>query len=715
MKFSVRIKQHDASDCGVASLASVAAFYGRRLSVQTLRISSGTTSEGTTIRGLAEAAAINGLRAEGYKGKPDSLNHIPLPAIIHLKKEGGILHYAVLYRINKRSVKIMDPADGRMKWLKTEELCKEWTGYLILITPGDSFRKGRDGVPVTYRIRQIIIMNSGYFFYIILSSVVYIILSFSTSLFIKYIVDNILPGKDIASLKVVTAAMLIIASLSFLTSWFRSGLMLKMSIKIDKDLMIKYLSHIFKLPCNFFRNKGSGDITSRVHDACKIRTLVADIVITITISLSSIVLSLILMLTICRRLGMMTLIFIPVYIAVYLFYDRYNRIARRDILEECAKFENILVESIKSYRSVKYFGLEKYITEKICSRLVKMNLRIFVAGSRGIFLSGLGEYSSLLLTVNTLCAGSFFVLSGGLTAGELISFYTITSLFSAPLSSLVKLNSSLRDGSGAAARLFEILDLETEHYESGVIPDTEKETSIKLENVFFRYPGRDELLKNVCFEIRSGEITALCGESGCGKSTIASLILRSETITGGKILLDGTNIYDINLKIWRKLVSFVPQEPELFSGSITDNIAAGDNCPDLSAVTELCDKLGLFSFINLLPSGLESRTGEGGTTLSRGQQQKIAIARALYRKPKILVLDEATSSLDTMSGKIIERVLLEYKEAGLAILMISHNKEELAIADKLVTIKDRQILRIEQKYAGGAHPGLYPQAICGNI
>jgi len=710
----INIRQHDVSDCGVACLASVSEYYGRRLPLQSLRMYSGTTTEGTTILGLSEAAAVYGLKATGFKGESGSLAKVPLPAILHLRREGGLLHYVVLYRLKGSTAKIMDPSCGEIVKIKLEKLCREWTGYLIVVSPGEDFVKGGKGPGITLRSLKIASRDTGRFSLILTTSVLYILLTFSISLFIRELLDNILPSGNRDSLIVLSVLMFCVSLFSSAAGWARSQMLLRASVKIDKDLTKDYLNKIFKLPLSFFRSRRTGELISRVHEISKIRAMVTDLAINITISSAALLISFVLMFTSSARLGFFVLIFIPVYSAIYYFYDRYNRIARREILEEGSRFESSVVEGLRSCRSVKYYGLENAVISKICSRMDRMNRKIIQAGSRGILLSGSGELCSSLMMVAILAAGSFFVISGELSTGELVSFYTLASLSASPLSSLIRFNSSVRDGFSAAERLFEIMEMECEDFNrEGEIPEIWG--AVKFEDVSFRYPGRGDLLKSLNFVIEPGEITALCGESGCGKSTIAALLLRSERISGGRITCAGLNIEETNLKLWRSIVSVVPQEPELFSGTITENIITDDHNPDIDRVMKLCNGLGLNRFIAGLPFGADTRIGEGGVTLSRGQQQKISIARALYRNPSLLILDEATSSLDPESVKMAEQLFAGFKRRGTSLLMISHSREELTKADKILVVRDGKITEYENRDAEGAHSGLYPQAICGEI
>lgn len=693
MRRGINIRQNDISDCGVACLASISGYYGRKLPVQSLRMYSGTTSEGTTIRGLGEAAAVYGLSAGGFKGDSSSLERVPAPAILHLRRDGGLLHYVVFYGIRRGVARIMDPVPGKIVKVDLEQLKREWTGYLVIVRPGRDFIKSRSGTSCGLKAFRIVGKELSSFSAIIAASLVYVGLTFSISLFIKEILDRVLPGGNSMSMIIMTVVMAFVSVLSACSAWLRSCIASKLSVRTDQSLTTGYMSHLLRLPFPFFRSRSTGDLLSRMHDVARIRTMVTDLAINLSISAAAMVMSVILMFCLDQRMGLLVSLFFPIYTVIYYFYDRYNRIARREILEESSKFESSVVEGLRSYRIIKFFGLENQTADRISERMEQMNRRILNAACRGITLSGAGELCSSLMMVTILGAGSLFVIQGRMSAGELVSFYAIATLTASPLSSIIKFNSSVREGFSASERLYELMDMETEDFNSG----KEVENSVQgivFERVSFRYPGRGELLNSLSFEIDAGKITALCGESGCGKSTVVLLLLRAEKRCGGSIRFNGRDIDSINLRCWREIVSVVPQEPELFSGTIAENIACRDLSPDNEKITVLCREVGLEDFISSLPFGIYSRVGEGGLTLSRGQMQKISLARALYRNPEVLILDEASSSLDPSSAGMIRRLLTCYRDKGCAILMITHNSNELDIADRVLTLEGGEIRRV---------------------
>lgn len=682
MGYSVKIRQHDISDCGVACLASISAYYGLKLPLAKLRIFSNTGKNGTTIKGVIEAAKKFGFDAQGFSGRKSSLYRVPKPTILHLEKSDGLLHFIVLYKIHNGLLHIMDPLDGNMHRIKMEELLDEWSGKLITLSPGSEFVKGISGTPVLERLFKIVSSNRKSLLNALLLSILYLTTAFSITLFIKQIIDSIIPEGNAVMLNTFAVAMLAVFLMSFFLSWMRSVLLLKTGTATDKRLIGEYIRHMVTLPQQFFDLRTTGEITSRVSDAFKIRSLVTETLIGIVMSLSTLIISLAVMFVISPNLAFIAIMCVPVYYIIYIIYDTYNKQVHRKIMEQGSRFESSLIELVRSQKALKYFSNEEFAAGRTIGKLSELCDTFFKSGRFGTGAGGAAEFVSRVLTVLILWLGGRSMMAGEITLGELVSFFTIISLFSAPLSELIGINSVIREGMVAADRLFEIMELDPEPLCEGITPDLSAPECLSLSGIRFSYPDRPTLFTEMNMELKRGEITTLSGESGSGKSTVVSLILRMHKAQNGTIMLNDININHINLRHWRSSVSVVPQNPELYDATILENIAPGEEDPDIERILRLCEELNILDFIALLPSGFETKTGENGSQLSRGQQQRIAMARALYRNNGILILDEATSSLDKESEEIIINAVLKEKEKGRIVLIISHGERAGSIADK---------------------------------
>ncbi|MFS8618123.1 MAG: ATP-binding cassette domain-containing protein, partial [Solitalea sp.] len=282
------------------------------------------------------------------------------------------------------------------------------------------------------------------------------------------------------------------------------------------------------------------------------------------------------------------------------------------------------------------------------------------------------EFISSLFKVLLLWAGAAFVLEREMTPGELLSFFTLLNYFTAPVARLVEMNQTLQDALIAAGRLFEIMDLEPDSVSRQAQFSPEKAGPICFNNITFRYGTRSPVFRGLTLRIPEGEITALVGESGSGKSTLSSLLLGIYAPESGTITINGMNIRHVDPQRLRRIVGIVPQQIHLLPGSLLENIAMGEYAPDMERVLYACKGAGMMDFLETLPLGLHTGIGEGGTRLSGGQRQRVAIARVLYRNPQVLVLDEATASLDAVAESRIQNTFFSLRDKGKTILIITH-------------------------------------------
>jgi ATP-binding cassette, subfamily C, bacteriocin exporter len=689
----VKIKQRDITDCGAACLASIAAHYRLRIPVSRIRQLAGTDKKGTNILGLVEAARKMGFTAKGVKGGFESLFKIPKPAIAHVIVREVLHHFVVITGTTSKYIIIMDPADGQIHNISHDDFKKQWTGILVIMMPGDEFKPGNEKKSTSLRLWHLLKPNAGILFQALFGAVIFSVLGLSTAIFVGKLVDNVIPSGNLNLLNLLGVAMLFIILLRVILSLFQWLFVLKVGQKIDASLILGYFRHLMKLPQSFFDNMRTGEIISRIGDAVKIRVFLNDVSINLIVSILILIVSFGLMFTYYWRLALVILLVVPVYSFIYLIYDKLNRKVQRKVMERAADLEAQLVESLNSVSTIKRFALEDTATMKTEMRFVDLLGTTYKSGLNSIFSSGSTSFVSQIFTLIVLWAGAGFVLRNSITPGELLSFYAIIGYFTAPVSDIIGFNRSLQDAIIAADRLFEIFDLDSEEGDGLISLTAEMTGDLTFENVKFRYGTRVEVFENLNLLIPKGKITAITGESGSGKTTIASLLQNIYQLQSGRILLGELDIRRFTTDSLRKIISVVPQKIDLFSGNVIDNICLDDFNPDTDRVIEICSRLGMMEFIEQLPSGFNTFLGENGASLSGGQKQRIAIARALYRDPEILILDEATSSLDSISESFVRRTVEYLKNSGKTTILIAHRLSTLSMADKIIVLEKGKVVQ----------------------
>lgn len=361
-------------------------------------------------------------------------------------------------------------------------------------------------------------------------------------------------------------------------------------------------------------------------------------------------------------------------------------------MEEGAELESHLVESLNSVKTIKQFGMETYFNSGTDQKFSHLLKTIYSSVLNGLFSATSSEFLSRLFTIILLWAGSYYVIDRTITPGELLSFYALIGYLTGPVSQLIGMNKTLQNALIAADRLFEIMDLEREENQGKLDLPSSQVGDIVFENIRFSYGSRIEVFKDFSCRFEKGKMTAIIGESGSGKTTLGALIQQLYPVQSGKIHIGQYDLQYISKQSLRERIAVVPQQIDLFSGNVIDNIAVGEQVPNFQRMMEVVKQLDMMSFIEKLPSGFETYLGENGSMLSGGQRQRIAIARALYRDPDILILDEATSALDTQTELIIQRAFDRFRDAGKTMLVIAHRLSTIAGADSIIVMKDGQII-----------------------
>jgi ATP-binding cassette subfamily B protein len=685
-----RVRQHDITDCGAACLLSVARHYGLRLPISRIRQDAGTDQRGTSVLGMVEAAARLGFVARGVRGPVESISNVPLPAIAHLVLDHTLQHFVVVYAANGHEVRIMDPRDGRVHRLSTADFADRWSGVLVLMVPGPEFVGGERGISPLRRFWQLARPQRALLSQALVGAVSYTLLGLSTAVYVQKIVDYVIVDGNRELLNLMSVAMLALVAVQVYLGSAKNRLALRAGQRMDAALILGYYRHLLRLPQRFFDTMRVGEVISRVNDAVKIRAFINGTSLDLVVNALVVAFSFALMLLYSWRLALVAAAILPLYGAVYLIANRLNRRNQRTVMERTAELESHLVESLGAVGTVRCFGLERAMEKRAERRTVRLLAPIYRAGITAIFAGSGAELASRLATVAVLWIGTVLVLDLRLTPGELMSFYALLGYLTAPVASLITANQSVQDALIAADRLFEILDLELAE-EGSAAMEEDRPCDVVFDGVTFHYGGREELFRELTFTARSGEITAIVGESGCGKSTLAGLLQALYPLESGHVRIGGLDVRQLSHASLRRVVGVVPQRVDLFAGDVVENIAIGDPAPDFARLLRICDQLAITRFVEALPHGFQTHLGENGATLSGGQRQRIAIARALYRDPRVLLLDEATSSLDSVAERCVQETLAGLRSGGRTILVIAHRLATVAGADRIVVVESGRI------------------------
>ena len=679
-------------DCGAACLASVAGHYGLQLPIAKIRQLCHTDKRGTNALGLIQGLEQMGFNAKGVKASLENLPQAPLPAIAHTIFKEQYQHYVVIYKIYKGKISVMNPAYGKIETYTTEEFAKIWTGVLILLEPNEYFEQRNEKTGLYQRFYQLIQPHRSILLQALVGAIFYTLLGLSTSIYIQKITDYVLVDGNRRLLNLLSVIMIVLLLFQIFLGVMKSVLTLQTGQKIDKYLILGYYKHLLKLPQRFFDTMRVGEIISRVNDAVKIRTFINDVSIQIVVNVFIVLFSFALMFTYYWKLALIVALVIPFYLGIYVITNWLNKKVERRMMEESAELESHLVESLNAVKTIKQFGAEIYANNKTDIHFSTLLKTIYKSVLNSLFSGNASEFVSRVFTIVLLWVGAGYVIDREITPGELLSFYALIGYFTSPVSQLIGMNKSIQNALIASDRLFEIMDLEQEEVTDKIELTAEQIGNINFENVTFSYGSRREVFKDFSCVIQKGKTTAIVGESGSGKTTLATLIQNLYPVNSGKITIGDYEVQYLSHYSLRTLIGVVPQQIDLFSGNVIENIAFGEDFPDMQRVIDLTKQLGIISFIEQLPNGFQTHLGENGSQLSGGQRQRIAIARALYKNPEILILDEATSSLDTDSEQVIQATLNELKRTGKTLIVIAHRLSTIAHSDTILVLKNGQLI-----------------------
>lgn len=679
-------------DCAAACLASVGAYYNLKIPIAKIRQLAHTDSRGTNVLGLIQGLQAMGFNAKGVKAPLSALGSIPLPAIAHVSVKGYLQHYVVIYKVDRTYVTVMDPDLGRVEKYKLADFEKIWSGALVLLEPNEYFQQRNEKVSSYKRFWNLLKPHKSVAIQALIGAIVYTILGLSTSIYIEKVTDYVLVDGNLRLLNLLSVIMVIILLFQLFLGGMKSVMVLRTGQRIDRYLILGYYQHLLSLPQRFFDSMKVGEIISRVNDAVKIRTFINDVAIQIVVNVFIVFFSFALMFTYSWKLALIVALVIPFYILLYYISNRLNKSVERRLMEEGAELESHLVESLNAVRTIKEFGIESYANNKTDNKFSSLLQTIYKSVLNALFSATSSEFLSRIFTIVLIWVGAGYVIDRVITPGELLSFYALVGYFTGPVSQLIGMNKTVQNALIASDRLFEIMDLEREAVSDKIDLQAAAMGDIQFKEVTFSYGTRAVVFEGFSCNFEKGKTTAIVGESGSGKTTIASLILNLYPIKEGKIMIGDYDLNYLSPSSLRRLIAVVPQQIDLFSGNVIDNIALGDEFPDVQRVIDVVKSLGMLPFIEKLPNGLQTYLGENGALLSGGQKQRIAIARALYRKPELLILDEATSSLDSGSEQVIQETLQDFRAKGKTMIVIAHRLSTIAQADRILVLHDGKVV-----------------------
>ncbi|MDC9606359.1 peptidase domain-containing ABC transporter [Xenorhabdus griffiniae] len=691
------IMQTEVTECGLACLAMIATWYDRVTDVYSMRKIFDVSSNGMSLRQLITAAGRINMNARAMRLELEELRCVRCPCILHW----SFNHFVVLKKITKKNAVIHDPALGK-RTISLKELSNKFTGIVLEVWPRLDFQKRKMGesIKITDMFKEVAGLRNTLLKTILLSLFIEA-LALSIPLSSQFIIDIVLRSSDFEMLNLIVIGVIFLLILRAVLSIIRAWTLMAMRYSLGIQWSIGFFNRLLSLPLTFFEKRHVGDIVSRLTSLNEIKEAFTAEMLTSLLDVLILLALVALMLCYSTFLAIISLLIASIYLGVKLaLYDTYKG-ARVEAITNEARQSSHFLETVRNVACVKVFAL----TEN--RRMAWLNKVIETANARThLFkidlinqtLSGfLTGFSSAVI----LFFGGNLMEQGTITTGILFAFMLYADMF---LTRSIKVVNSLfnfRLISIHSDRLTDVATAETESvwYPKNSVSLDNVAGRITLNSLSYRYGEAEPFIfKDIDMEINAGENIAIIGSSGCGKSTLLKIMAGLAIPQSGDVLVDGISIRQIGIDEYRRHTAFVMQDDKLFAASLMDNISSFDSQPNLEWIYECAKAAAIHDEIMAMPMQYETMIGDMGSILSGGQKQRVSLARALYKRPRILFLDEATSDLDVFNERKINEAV---KQMSITRIFVAHRPETIAVADRIYNLKDKAFIKFERKTGTG--------------
>ena len=692
MKFRKRHyrAQVDTRDCGVAALAMVFGYYGSYFSLATLREKAKTTNDGTTALGLVKVA--EGLNFETRAFKADmgifDLEDVSYPFIVHVLKEGKLLHYYVVTGQDKHTIHIADP-DPQVKMTKIsrERFEQEWTGITIFLAPSPAYKPSQEKKNGLLDFIPLLIKQKGLIANIVLATLLVTLINIVGSYYLQSIIDTYVPDHMKTTLGMISIGLIIVYILQQFLSYAQEYLLLILGQRLSIDVILSYIKHVFQLPMSFFATRRTGEIVSRFTDANRIIDALASTILSIFLDVSIVSIIAIVLFSQNSSLFFLTLLGIPVYaLIIFLFMKPFEKM-NHETMEANSLLSSSIIEDINGIETIKSLTSEKQRYQKIDKEFVTYLKKSFAYGRSESLQKVLKAAARLILNVLILWLGATLVMDQKISLGQLITYNTLLVYFTNPLENIINLQTKLQSARVANERLNEVYLVKSEFEEEKLIKDlSHLQADIDFRGVSYKYGYGANVLSEIDLHIPAGIKTSFVGVSGSGKTTLAKMMVHFYGPNQGDICLGGVNLNQLDKQALRQYINYLPQQPYVFNGTILENLLLGaregTTQEDILRAVELAE---IRSDIERMPLNYQTELSADGAGISGGQRQRIALARALLTDAPVLILDEATSSLDILTEKRIIDNLMALDKTIIFIahrLTIAERSEQVVVLDQ---------------------------------
>ena len=689
------ILQTEAAECGLACIAMAAAHHGLRSDLPTLRQRFQMSLKGATMADLVRIAGHLQLNARALRAEMSHLPDLVLPCILHW----DLNHFVVLKDVTRGVAVIHDPARG-VRRLSMTEVSKHFTGVVLELTPQADFKPRTEQQSVT--LRQLLGRVTGLrrsllqIFTLALTLEAFLLLS---PFFMQWVVDSVLVGVDRDLLVTLGIGFGLLVLIQVATGAIRSWAVLHLSTTLNLQWLANVFAHLMRLPIAWFEKRHTGDVMSRFEAVQKIQQTLTTSFIEAVLDGLLVVVTLVMMLIYSALLTAIAVGAVAVYAVLRWVFFRPLREATEESIVFEAKRASHFLESLRGVQSIKLFNRQEDRQARFMNLVVDaMNANI-ATRKLDLMFSVSHKLVFGIERIAIVWVGALLVMDHTFSVGMLFAFIAYKEQFATRISALIDKFVDVKMLKLQGERLADIVLTAPEPQAEFVVPGNELPITLELRNIQFAYSESEpQVLRGLSLLIEPGESVAIVGPSGCGKTTLLKLMLGVHAPQSGQIRIGGVPLARLGMRAWRDMIGTVMQDDQLFAGSITDNISFFDPQADPEWVAQCARVAAVIDDIEAMPMGFHTLIGDMSGSISGGQRQRILLARALYKRPKILFLDEATSALDVDRER---EVNLAIKQLELTRIIVAHRPETIASASRVIVLHDGKVSQDLRSVPGG--------------
>lgn len=683
------IRQYDQLDCGPSALLTVLRCYGGNTTLVRARQLCRTDTQGSTMLDLVRAAERMGFKAWGASGTFADLAKEKMPCIAHVVLENGLQHFLVIYRIRNEKLYVGDPGKGNYR-LTASEFEQIWKRHaVILLQPADPLMNEPSRSWLTW-IGAYLRRQESWLLQILFTGFIYTALGLLTALFVQALIDRFIPAKNQYDMLYIGIALLALLLLRGVIGYVRDRFLIAANKRLSLAVTDDFLIHLFRLQKPFFDSRKTGDITARINDSLKIHRTSLLLLQSVLLELTLVLGALLFMFYFSTKLGLLMLATAPLYAWALWRKGRLLKQQQMEVMKTHATVESTYIDSIQGIGEIMSYNAARPFTllNQSLFGLLQTHLERL-----GLMQAGLTLAVTLLgalISVAVLVLGGLQVIYNELQLGQFMAAYSLLSFILPSIINIVIGFVEFQGADVAAQRLMDLLLVEAETHDKGTC--IEHLSVLSIHGLSFAYPKSPSLLQEITMNVPAGRITGLWGHSGAGKSTMVQLLQRKYNPDSGAIDMDGLDIREMDIECVRRIIAVVPQQIKIFNATLSDNILLGRPVADWAQITGRLQEIGMGQFEQRFPQGLLTLLGEEGRKLSGGETQLLALARALYGEPKLLIIDEGFSAIDADLEHLLAEIITRYaREHG--VLMITHNLESLRKTDYVYLLQGGKIVQ----------------------